>query len=209
MKKIVTLLLLSIILLLSACSSEQGSGQVDYEQTKKMMVDILKTDEGKKAIQDIMADSKMKQELIMDQAVVSDTIEKTLTSDKGSDFWKKQFKDPEFAKSYATSMKKENENLLKTLMKDPDYQEMMIDILKDPEYQKEMTDLLKSKEFRKHLQDTIVETFDSPLFKVKIQDTLMKAAQEMSSGQGKSQGNQEQGGQSGGSQGGGAQGSGG
>ena len=33
-------------------------GKIDYEQTKKMVVDILKTDDGKKAIQELMADDK-------------------------------------------------------------------------------------------------------------------------------------------------------
>ena len=37
----------------------------DYEETKKMVVDILKTDDGKKAIQQVMSDEKMKSELIM------------------------------------------------------------------------------------------------------------------------------------------------
>ncbi|MFB7303882.1 spore germination lipoprotein GerD [Heyndrickxia sporothermodurans] len=181
MKKIVVLLLFSIFL--SACSSNPSTEKMDYDQTKKMIVDILKTDEGKKAIQDIMTDKKMKQELIMDQATVSETIQKTLVSNKSTEFWKNAFKDPEFAKAYATGMKKENEALLKRLMKDPDYQSMMLDILKDPEYQKEMQDLLKSKDFRKHIQTIIVETFDSPIFKAKIQDILMKAAQEISNNQ--------------------------
>jgi spore germination protein D len=186
MKKIATLLLCSMLFLLSSCSgSNTKAGQMDYDQTKKMIVDILKTDQGKKAIQDIMTDDKMKNELIMDQAVVKKTIEKTLTSDKGSAFWKKSFSDPEFAKSYAKGMKKENENLLKSLMKDPDYQGMMLNILKDPEYQKEVINLMKSKEMRKHFQTTIIETFDSPLFKVKIQEVLLKAAQEMNNEKGK------------------------
>ncbi|MFE8698639.1 spore germination lipoprotein GerD [Cytobacillus sp. FJAT-53684] len=169
-----------IFIMLTGCGqSESGSSNMDYEQTKKMVVDILKTDDGKKAIQELMEDDKMKEKLVMDQTVVSETIEKTLTSDKGTEFWKKSFEDPKFAESIAKSMKKENEKLLKDLMKDPEYRGMMIEVLKDPELEKEMTTVLKSKEYREHLQTVVTETFESPLFKAKIQDILLKAASEV------------------------------
>ena len=56
-----------------------------------MVVDILKTDDGKKAIQDVMSDEKLREKLVMDQTVVTETIQKTLTSEKGTEFWKKNF----------------------------------------------------------------------------------------------------------------------
>ncbi|MBA4538713.1 spore gernimation protein GerD [Bacillus aquiflavi] len=172
------LLPLFIIIFVSGCSSNNSnSAQIDYDQTKKMVVDILKTDEGKKAFKEVMSDEKLKRELVMDQAVVSETIEKTLTSEKGNDFWKKSFEDPKFAESFAKSMKKENEKMLKDLMKDPEYRAMMVEILKDPEIEKNFTDVLKSNEYRKHLQNIMTETFDSPLFKAKIQEILLKAAE--------------------------------
>ncbi|WP_433746336.1 spore germination lipoprotein GerD [Falsibacillus pallidus] len=195
MKKMYLLLLASSLFLLSSCSggSDTGSsGQMDYDQTKKMIVDILKTDDGKKAIQDVMSDEKMKQKLIMDQSVVTDTIEKTLTSDKGAEFWKKAFEDPKFTEAMAKSMKKQDEKLLKDLMKDPEYQGLMLDLMKDPDYQKEVLQTLKSKEYREHLQTVILETVDNPLFKTKIQALLMKASQDMKSG-GQGQQGQQQG----------------
>ncbi|MEH7887187.1 spore germination lipoprotein GerD [Bacillus sp. JJ1609] len=181
MKKMMKIVLPATFLLLAAgCApTESGGGQVDYEETKKMVVDILKTDDGKKAIQEVMGDDGMKQKLIMDQPVVTDTIEKTLTSEKGMDFWKKSFEDPKFAESVAKSMKKENEKLLKDLMKDPEYKGMMIEVMKDPELEKELTTLLKSKEYREHLQKVMSETFESPLFKAKLQALIVKAAEEL------------------------------
>jgi spore germination protein D len=202
------LLLLPIMLLLTSCSPDPTSGgQIDYEETKKMVVDILKTDDGKKAIQDVMSDEKMKEKLVMDQQVVSDTIQQTLTSEKATEFWKKTFSDPKFAQGVAKNMRPENEKLLKELMNDPEYRGMMIEVFKEPEIQKEMADALKSKEYREHLQKVISETVESPLFKVKIQELLLKATEETKSketgkadqGGGQSESSTNTGGQGGGS----------
>lgn len=178
-KKSLVLPLLISGLLLTGCAEADTSSQMDYEETKKMVVDILKTDDGKKAIKDVMNDETMKETLIMDQAVVSDTVEKALTSDQGTAFWKKSFEDPKFSESVAKSMRTENETLLKDLMKDPEYRTMMIDVLKDPELEKEVTTILKSTEYRKHVQAVMTETFESPLFKAKIQDLILKAVEEV------------------------------
>jgi spore germination protein D len=189
------LLLTFMIVALSGCTgTEESGGELDYEQTKKMVVDILKTDDGKKAIQEVMSDEKMQEKLVMDQKVVTATIEKTLTSEKGADFWKKNFEDPKFAESIAKSMKKENETLLKDLMKDPEYRGMMIEVLKDPELEKELTTILKSKEYREHVQKVVTETFESPLFKAKMQAILIKAAEEIKGSEEKSGGGDSSGG---------------
>ena len=181
MKSKKMLLLLPIILFLTSCSSSDTSssgGQADYDETKKMVVDILKTDDGKKAIEEVMSNDGIKEKLVMDQKVVSDTISQTLTSDKATEFWKKTFSDPKFAQGVAKNMRSENEKLLKDLMNDPEYRGMMIEVFKEPEIQKEMADALKSKEYREHLQKVITETVDSPLFKAKIEQLLLKAAEE-------------------------------
>jgi spore germination protein D len=192
------LLLLPIMVFLTSCSSNDVSsgGQIDYEETKKMVVDILKTDDGKKAIQDVMSSDSMKEKLVMDQKVVSDTIQQTLTSDKAKQYWKETFSDPKFAQSISKNLKSENKKLLKELMNDPEYRGMMIEVFKEPEIQKELADALKSKEYREHLQKVITETVDSPLFKAKIQELLLKAAEEANS---KSSGGKSSSDQSGGS----------
>lgn len=173
------LLILLLVSTITGCAqADAGGKQIDYDETKKMVVDILKTDDGKKALQEVMSDQEMKEKLIMDQAMVTETIEKTLTSEKGQDFWKKAFEDPKFAEAVAKSMKTENEQLLKGLMKDPEYQGMMIEVLQDPELTKQLTVLMKSKEYREHLQKVMTETFESPLYKAKIEDILLKAATE-------------------------------
>lgn len=180
MKKISIFPLLFICLIfINACSTqEQGRGMMDYDQTKKMIVDILKTDDGKKALKEVLQDEQIKKELVLDNAVVSDSIESTLVSDKGKEFWQKAFEDPKFAETFAKSMKEQNETLQKDLLKDPEYRKMVIEIMHDPELEKELTNLLKSTEYREHLQKVITETIEAPTFQAKIQEILLKAAEE-------------------------------
>ncbi|MFT4415766.1 spore germination lipoprotein GerD [Fredinandcohnia humi] len=179
MKKWMSLLLiLSLVLITFGCApANVEQGQLDYEETKKMVVDILKTDDGKKAIEEIMADEKLKQNLVMDQTVVKQSIQETLTSENGIEFWKKTFEDTKFVEDFAKSMQKEHEKLLKDLMKDPDYQSMIMDIMKNPEVEEQMVNVIKGQDFRKHLQGVVSETLESPLYKAKIEDILIKAAE--------------------------------
>jgi spore germination protein D len=165
---------------LAGCAPVETSGEeMDYDATKKMVVDILKSDDGKKAIEDLMKEDGIKEALIMEQSVVSETIEKTLVSEEGTEFWKKQFEDPKFAESFSMSMKTEHEKLLKDLMKDPEYRGMVVEVLKDPELEKELINILKSTEYRQHMQAVMTETFESPLFQAKIQDLIIKASEEI------------------------------
>ncbi|UAL47598.1 spore germination lipoprotein GerD [Sutcliffiella horikoshii] len=193
---------LLLSLLLTGCAESEKGGQMDYDETKKMVVDILKTDDGKKAIEEIMADDKMKANFVLDQEVVTKSIEQTLDSEKGAEFWKKAFEDPKFAETFAKSMQTEHEKLIKDLMKDPEYQAMMVQILQDPEMEKQMITVMSGQEYKKHLQKVITETFESPLFKAKLQDLLLKAASEMQGGEGQGGGDGGQGGEGGGSEGG-------
>ncbi|WP_338471372.1 spore germination lipoprotein GerD [Niallia sp. XMNu-256] len=174
---LLSLIILSVFITTSCGGQAQVSRELDYEETKKMVVDILKTDEGKKAIQDVMSDEKLRQQLIMDQAIVTETIQSTLTSEKGADFWKKNFEDPAFAEKMAQSMQQQHEQLLKSLMNDPEYRTKLIEVMKDPELIPDLTTILKSNEYRDHLKTVISETIESPLYQTKIQELLLKAAE--------------------------------
>lgn len=175
-----SLLVFSCFILIIGCAPrEQGNQKLDYEETKKMVVDILKTDEGKKAIEEMLTDEKMKQNLVINQDIVTKSIQDTLLSEDGITFWKKNFEDPKFVETFAKSMQEQHEKVIKDLMKDPEYQKMMIEILKNPEMEEAMVEVLRSQEMRAHIQTVITETIESPLFKAKMQDLLIKGAEEI------------------------------
>lgn len=179
MKRLMMISLTVLFLfLISACGGENVGKQAEYDTTKKMVVDILQTDDGKKALAEILADEKMKQQLIMDSDTVKKAINEAVASEKGKDMWKKLFEDPKFVEGFAKSLEEEQKKLMKDLLSDPEYQEKMIDLLQDPEITKQSLQLLKSKDFNQHLQKTIQETFENPIFQAKIQEILLKAAEE-------------------------------
>ncbi|TCP24200.1 spore germination protein D [Scopulibacillus darangshiensis] len=197
MKKAIPFIIFSFILLLSGCSSgQQQSGQPDYQETKKMFIDMLKTDEGKKAVQDIMKDEKVKEQIVLNNDFVKKTITDALTSDKGKKYLESLFSDPKFSNKVAKVMQKNNEKMLKSLMKDPEYQAMMMDIFKAPKMEKEYLDLMKTKPFREQMQKVIMDTISSPLFATQLEDAVKKAVkEEMKKGGGQQQQQKQQGGQ--------------
>lgn len=196
-------LLVAIFLLLIAvgcAANEAQNSEPTYEETKKMLVDILKTDDGKKAIKDVLTDDSFKQKLIMEQDVIKTTIVDTLVSEEGKDFWKEQLKDPKFSEALAKSMEDTYKNVLKKLMADPDYQEKMITLLQNPDMEKQFLTLFKSKEYRSHLQTVITETFENPIYKAKLtdiiksvtSDAMQESQQENGGGQSEGEGEEQQ-----------------
>lgn len=112
-----------LLILMSACAGGNAQGsEAEYDTTKKMVVDILQTEEGKKAIQEIITNGQLKQELVMESDTVKQAISETLTSDKGTEMWTKLFEDPKFVEGYAKSMSEQQKKLMKSLMQDSEYQ---------------------------------------------------------------------------------------
>src|SRR5690625_4087895 len=183
------------ILIASACTEEIKSGkETEYDATKKMVVDILQTEDGKKALKELMTDEEMKKELIIGSDVVKNAIDQTLISDKGKEMWSKLFEDPTFVENFAKSMSEEQKKLMKGLMNDAEFQKQMLELLQDPEMTKQMLGLMKSQEFRSHLEETIQQTLETPLFQAKITEILLKAAEKQSKEQEQSKSEGEGGG---------------
>lgn len=168
----------SVIFILTGCLNETSSKkELDYDQTKKMVVDILQTDEGKKVLQEIITDDKMKQHLIMESDVVEESIKNMFDSKASVGMWKQLFEDPSFVESYQKSMGDEQKDLFKSLMYDAAFQKQMLDLLQNPEISEQTLAVLKGQQFREHLEKTIQETLETPLFQSKIQHLLLEAAE--------------------------------
>lgn len=181
MKRAILLGLFTIFILTGCLNETSSKKELDYDQTKKMVVDILQTDEGKKVLQEIITDDKMKQHLIMDSDVVEQSIKDTFESKESANMWKELFEDPAFVESYQKSMNDEQKKLFKSLMHDATFQNQMLDLLQNPEITNQMLIVLKGQQFREHLEKTIQETIETPLFQSKIQHLLLEAAEKQQS----------------------------
>lgn len=177
LRRILTVIVGLAVVFMGACSATESAQNTEYEKTKKMVVDILQTDDGKEALQELMSDEDMKEQLIIESDTLKESVNNALSSEKGAEMWKNLFEDPAFVEQFANSMSKEQEKLMKRLMHDADYQEQMLELLQDPEMTEQMLKVMKSQEFRSHLEDTIQQTIDTPLFQTKMKEVLLKAAE--------------------------------
>ncbi|WP_082235732.1 spore germination lipoprotein GerD [Halobacillus massiliensis] len=182
-----------LVMLLAACNgTSSASEQADYDTTKNMMVDILKTDDGQKALKEVLSEEEMKQELALESEEVSNAVKDTLLSEKGKEFWSKLFSDPSFVQEFSKVVQGEQEGLMKSLMKDSEYQASLIELYQNPEMMEKMLEVMQGQKFRAHLEKTIQETLNNPVFQAKMSETLLKAADEQNQGQAQGGGGQEQ-----------------
>lgn len=177
---------------LISCSSNNQSQEPDYQKIKEITLDVLQTNEGKKALQELMADPELKQKVMLNSQELEKTIAKSISDQKTKKDWEKIFQSPEVATNLSKATEEQNKKLMKALMKDPEYQKMMLDLLKDPQFSMHIVQLLKSQQATKEIQKAMEQMIQVP----SIQEKLMKMMQEAQKkgGQGGQQGGQGQGG---------------
>src|SRR5690606_25115374 len=183
-KRWLGLFITATALLITGCGQDmQAGGMQSYKETKSMVLDILKTEDGKKAIQEAsggggesgggmqMLSGKQGQEL---QTAVKDI----LTDPNYNKQLKEMMTDPKFAGEFAKVIAKEDKQLHKDLMKDPEYQTMLIGVMKNPEAEKLMLEVLKGTAYRKQAMMIFQETLQNPLFKAELMDMMKKVIEE-------------------------------
>jgi spore germination protein D len=198
-----------VTLMLTACASNTNPGQMQsYKETKAMVLDILKTEEAKKVIEEAaQAKTKNSDEMKIRQMLASDqgqqiqlAVRQVLTDPQYPTVLRTMMTDPKFAGEFAKAVQKENKQLHKELMKDPEYQTMMIEIMKNPEFEELIMDILKSKAYRQQTMSIIQDSLQNPLFRMEMLELMKKALEEES----KPKKEGQQGGGEGGEGGGGA-----
>lgn len=112
MKRHISILFLVLsIFFISACGNNDDSHEAEYETTKKMVIDILQTEEGKEALKDLLADKELQELLVIESDEVKETVTKAISSEESKENWKKMFQDPEFIQTYAKSISGEQKTL--------------------------------------------------------------------------------------------------
>ncbi|WP_199616504.1 spore germination lipoprotein GerD [Paenibacillus alkalitolerans] len=172
--------------LLTACAVEQQeAAPPDYKEVKDMVVDILKTEDGQKAIEEAQKKAQGDQQsetmkiLQTGQGMQLKMAVKEVLSDPAySTALKEMMVDPKFAGDFAKALNKEVKDVHKDLLKDPKYREALIEVLKDPKFTKIMMDTMKSTEYRQQIMTVMNDTLQSPLVQAELIKLMQKALEE-------------------------------
>ncbi len=182
-----------VMFLLSACSGAQGQQQgLDYKETKSMVIDILKTEEAKKAIEEATKNKEQGQDKIMQMLSspqgqqIQLAVKDVLTDPNYPKHLETLMKDPKFAGEFAKAVQKENKEIHKALMKDPEYQTLLIDVMKSPDFEKIITDVMKGKEYRQQAMSIMQDALQNPLFRVELMELMKKVIEEQAKSEGES-----------------------
>ncbi|MBO7747571.1 spore gernimation protein [Paenibacillus sp. MWE-103] len=189
MRKRILLVGAAIIIssMLSSCGSEPSSASsepMSYKDMKSMVIDILKTEDAQKALQESASSTTGNTGLgarllsVQDQEQVRMAVKETLVSPDYNKVIEKLMTDPRFAGEFAKAVNKQNKQIHKDLLKDPSYQRDMIQAMKTPEMDKMILDVLQSTQYRKQVMTIMQESMQSPLYRLEILDLLKKAVQE-------------------------------
>ncbi len=163
---------------LTGCNAmkKQQSSEPNYKEMKQLVIDILQTEDGKKAIKQTVQEKDFKKDLILNTGDVKQIIQDELLSNDNKEKLKSLYEDPEFASKLAKILKKENEKLLKDLMKDPDYRKMMVEVMKEKEFEKMLLEVMKSNAYRTQIMLVMKESLQSPMFKYDLLKLMEEAS---------------------------------
>ncbi|WP_308636562.1 spore germination lipoprotein GerD [Paenibacillus silvisoli] len=179
--------LIVLTFILSSCGSaptSTASEPISYKDMKSMVIDILKTEDAQKALQESASaslggsGSGVKLLSVQDQEQVRLAVKETLVSPEYDKVIEKLMTDPRFAGEFSKAVNKQNKQIHKDLLKDPTYQKDLMQVMKSPEMDKMILDVLQSTQYRKQVMAIMQESLQSPLFRLEILDLLKKAVQE-------------------------------
>ncbi|MFF3924784.1 spore germination lipoprotein GerD [Paenibacillus lactis] len=168
---------------LTACGQEQSaSPQLGYKEIKSMVVDILKTDEGKKAVEEALGGGSgssgstgsmgMRMMTAQSGEEIRMAVKDTLVSDEYKKEIEKIMTDPKFAGDFAKAINSQSKQLHMQLIKDPTYQKAIQDMLKSPDVMKSFLELTNTPDYRKQSMTVMQEAMQNPLFRMEVLELL-------------------------------------
>jgi len=173
------------VLTLTSCGQDQSrSDSMNYHEVKSMVLDILKSEDGRKAVREasfrfdgpdahkleILATGQGQQLQMAVREVLSDPAYATSL--------KEAMIDPIFAAEFAKAIASEDKKIHKDLMKDPEYQKSMIELFKSPEVQTAILETMRGREYREMMMTVIKESLETPIFRQELLKLMEKALEE-------------------------------
>lgn len=169
------------LLMQAGCGAGQQSGSMmSYEETKSMVLDILRSEEGRKAVQQASAGGEGGMQALSEEQhhMLAAKVKDVLTDAEYAKKIRDIMLEPKFAGEFAKVIVKEDKQLHKDLLKDPEYQTMLMDAFNNEETEKMILNVMKGPEYRKHAMTIFRETLQNPLFKAELMDMMKKVLEE-------------------------------
>jgi spore germination protein D len=174
------------LLFLTSCGSDGGGQQsvtLNYKEMKDMVVDILKTEDGRKAISESMVAQGQTGQIKLlqsgsDGLQLQMAVKEVMSDPAYAQTLKELMIDPTFAGDFAKSIQTEIKAIQKDLLKDPKYREALIETFKDPQYQKMIMETMKTSEHRQLIMTVMTESLESPLYRAEMIKLMKKALDE-------------------------------
>lgn len=171
------LIVLGFAVLLVGCNNDEKTSTLSYDEIKKIMVDALQTEDGKKAVRELLTDQSFRDLVVLEHDEVETAMKTTLLSQDAEEFWKKTFDDPKFKETLAKGMKEQQEDVMKALMADAEYQEKLTKFFDQPDMQKQFESILKGSALRKQMEEVTMETIENPLLQTKWEELIRKSGE--------------------------------
>ncbi len=171
------LIVLGFAVLLAGCNNDEKTSTLSYDEIKKIMVDALQTEDGKKAVRELLTDQSFRDLVVLEHDEVETAMKNTLLSTEAEEFWKKTFEDPKFKETLAKSMKDQQEDVMKALLTDAEYQEKLTKFFDQPDMQKQFESILKGSTLRKQMEEVTMETIENPLLQTKWEELIRKSGE--------------------------------
>lgn len=195
-------------LVLASCSNGGGesSSQMPYKDVKSMVLDIIESEDGQKAIMKAATEQDQDPTLKLlstgEGQQIQLAVKEVLTTETTEKMLQKTMTDPRFAGEFAKVLNKDIKSIQKELMKDPQFQKTYLETMQNPEFEMLLLQTMRAPQYKQQIGLQIQEAMQSPLFKMEMLELVKKAIQEGSlpTPEKQSSQNQQGGGNSGGGQ---------
>ena len=177
----ITLTMVLVLMFTSSCGAAQNSGDQSgpsYNETKTMVLDILKSEDAAKAMMENTKKTKSQGMMLLateEGMQIQQAVKEVLVGSDGIKLMEKTITDPMFAADFAKAIQVQNKQLQKELLKEPEYQKIMLQIMQDPEYTKIVENVLKGPQFRLNMMSVVTESLQSPLYRAELVKLMGKA----------------------------------
>lgn len=148
-----------------------------------MLLDILNSEEGQKAVQEAIhrnQNDTMRLLSTGEGQQIQLAVKEVLTNPDYTQLIEQTMLEPKFAGDFAKSIQEYSKQLNKDLMKDPEYQQQMLELMNNDQFKALVMETMKSPEYRQQTIKMMDESLKSPLFKVQLMELFRAVVREES-----------------------------